>query len=67
MTMDTEIRIARMREKLERLRARKMEADRRSAWWLMAANDIEEKQIGPLEARIRDALDAAGHKQWETP
>lgn len=50
--MDKEAKIARLRERLRRLENRKREADLRSAYWLMTANDIEEQKIGPLRAQI---------------
>lgn len=46
--------IVRLRVKLSKLQARKRDLEERSSRLLMAANDIEEKQISRVRARLRD-------------
>lgn len=46
--------IVRLREKLSKLQARKRDLEERSSRLLMSANDIEEKQISRVRARLRD-------------
>lgn len=48
------LEIEKLRAKLAKLRARKLEAERRSAYWLMTANEIDEKQISWVRFRLRE-------------
>ncbi len=47
------IEIEKLRTKLAKLRARKLEAEQKSACWLMTANELDEGPITAVRARLR--------------